>query len=221
MGHLKPRTATVLIYQGDDLDRITELRRNAEHNKRVAQEQLDKAESAARVTSARIGDAVSVSDARAQYEDAVKPSQEAYDEFVDEAAERALEVQVQSIGRRRFRKLVEDNPPRMVSETITEDDGTTKTVERVHDADGHPFNVNTDTFPLELLAYIDSDDHEVRSIVAPEFKGRHECVAFLDDELAEGDFDKLWGTAFFLNRQGSADPKATRYSTTSPRSVET
>jgi hypothetical protein len=72
---------------------------------------------------------------------------------VDEAAERALEVTFQSIGRRRFAELVEKHPPRMVDGEPGED-GNVKQVEH---EDDQGFGVNTSTFPRALLTFRDGD----------------------------------------------------------------
>lgn len=216
MSHVKPRTTSIVIYQGDDLERLGELRREADIAERIAQEALDDAERQSVGVSRRAGDPDPMVEARAAFDAAVKPSRDAYDTFVDEAAERALVVEVRAIGRRRFRQLLAEHPARTV--TRKGDDG--KETEEVHE-DDRMFSVNADTFPSALLAYIDPDDMTVRTITAPDFKGRREVEAFLDDELAEGDFDKLWISAYYLNRNVGADPKAARYSTDSLRSSAT
>ena len=215
MSHLKPRTTSVTIYQGDDLDRLGELRREADLAERIAQEALDKAEAqAANPGPRRTGDsAPDLTAARAAFEAACKPTRDAFDAFVDDAAERALIVWLRSIGRRRFVDLVAEHPARKVAGKGESEPET------VHEED-RLFNVNTETFPSALLTYIDADYPEFRTITEPGFKGRAEVQAFLDDEIAEGDFDKLWMAAYWLNRTPGADPKAVRYSTASPRSSE-
>lgn len=217
MGHLKPRSATVLIYQGDDLERISELRRTAEVAKRKAQAKLDTATAVAEVTARRNGDEIGTVAAQEEYDAAVTPSQEAYNAFVEVAAERALEVQLHSIGKLRFKKLMDEHPPRMVEAPSVDDDDAPADApdEVMHDEDGHPFYVNTETFPWALLSYIDEDNSEIRTIAEPQFKDRKECMGFLEDELADGEFGGLWVKAWSLNRAGGADPKATLYSTAS------
>jgi DNA-binding MarR family transcriptional regulator len=192
MGLLKPRTATVLIYQGDDLERLSELRRAADVAERRATE-------AARGPR-RGGDEIPNADVE----------QAAYDEAVDEAAERAVEVELTAIGRRRWRDLLAEHPPR--TETI---DGKEQTVE-----DDALYEVDTEAFPLALLSYIDSDDSDVRTITGPSFKDRKTLTAFLEDEAAEGDFERLWTTAYWLNRAPGSDPKDSKFSTGSLRSDE-
>jgi len=222
MSHLKPRTATVLIYHGDDLEKLAALRRDVEVTERIADQALADAEARAKGESLRAGDDDPVVAARRAWDAAVKPKRAAYDTFVAEAAERALEVSIQAIGRRRFARLVCDHPPRMVTEVKppAEEGSETEKVEVVH-ADDRMWGVNIETLPTALLTFIDPADTEVRTVTAPVFKGGDECEAFLDDELSEGDFDRLWVAAFMLNRTPSADPKESLYSTASPTSDET
>lgn len=178
------RTATVVIYQGDDLAQLAELRRAADDAQRL----YDDAQKSA---TRRIGDAVDP-----------QPAKDAYDAYIDEAAERAVEVQLQAIGRRHWRDLVEKHPPRETDEVV---DGAARKV--THD-DDEPFGVNTRTFPEELLAFsVDG----VRTIAAPEFNTPSERQAWLDD-ISEGDFDRLWATAYYLNTSMGVDPKGSRFS---------
>ena len=103
MSTLKPRTATIPIYQGDDAERLAELRMAVA----VAERQAMQSNGAPR----RGGDSDPA--------EAIKAAQAAYDAFVDEAAERAVEVVVRSIGRRRFRDLVAAHPPRKEKNSTT------------------------------------------------------------------------------------------------------
>lgn len=219
MSHLKPRTATVLIYHGDDLERLAELRREAEVAERIAQQAIDAAELRGS-GNLRGGDADPVAEARKAFNATVPPKRDAYDAFVAEASGRALEVTLQMIGKRRFKELVLAHPPRMVTKEEPVEGGEPKTVEAVHEDDAM-FGVNTETLPTALLAYVDPRDTAVRTITAPEFHGAAQVEEFLDDELSEGDFDKLWVAAFLLNRTAGADPKASLFSTGSLTSVET
>lgn len=192
--HLKPRSATVVLYQGDDMDTLAELRRRVDLAERQAEQ---------RSGTERAGDDdMSVSEAK-----------NAFDAFVDAAAERALEVEIRSIGRRRFRDLVLEHPPRMVD---AEPDADGKVVQVEHE-DDQGYGVNVDTFARALLTYRDG---EHVTIAHPEFPSKAAVEAFVDDELAEGDFDKAWTGAFFLNRAPSADPKMLAYGTVSPSGSE-
>lgn len=178
--HLKPRQATVVLYQGDDMDRLAELNRAAEQ---------------------AIG---------GNRNDAGAAESEAFNAFLAEAAERAVEVVIQSIGRRRWRDLVVAHPPRMV-ESAPDEQGKTTLVE--HDDDVQ-WGVNTETFSRALLLFA---DEEQRTIALPAFDTEAELVAFVDDELPEGDFERLWIAAFTLNATPSRSPKAL---STDPRSDE-
>ena len=152
MSTLKPRTATVVIYQGDDLERLGELKREAALAERLAQDDLDAARRSARGAPLRGGDPDPLVEAEAAFEAAVKPTRDAYDAFLDEAVERAVEVEVQALGRKRFRALVEVHPPRMVKDSEGKD---------VPHEDDDGFGVDTATFPDALLTYREGDkaDH--------------------------------------------------------------
>lgn len=168
MTRLKPRTATIVLYQGDDMARLAELAR--------AKEQ------AAGGNRADDG--------------AIEAA--AFEAFLTEAAERAVEVVLQSIGRRRWRDLVMEHPPRMV-DSEPDDEGKTHLIE--HDDDVQ-WGVNTETFPRALLMFVDGDH---RTIAEPDLGD--DLAEFVDDELAEGDFERAWIAAFQLNASPSINPK--------------
>lgn len=178
------RTAMVVIYQGDDLARLGELRQEADLAQRLFEETTKSGTS-------RVGDGVDP-----------KPAKDAYDAFIDEAAERAVEVRLSAIGRKHWRDLFEAHPPRETTETV---DGDERQVTHVDD---EPFGVNTRTFPEKLLAFSVDD---VRTIAEPEFSTPAERQAWLDD-ISEGDFDRLWTTAYYLNTSLGVDPKGSRFS---------
>jgi hypothetical protein len=202
---LKARTTTIPIYQGDDAERLAEKRMAvALAERRVEQIRADLHNAEQRAESDRYGDDDGATrEDLEQAEAAAEQARGDYDAFVDEAADRAVEVIVQTIGRRRFRDLVAAHPQRMVKDPEGKD---------VPHDDDYDFGVNTETFSLALLAYVDSEDTDIRTIVAPEFKGTKAVQTFLDDELTEGDFTRIWTAAYWLNRMPSADPKALRYS---------
>ena len=189
MGILKPRTASFLVFQGDDMPRLTELRRAAA----IATE---KAQAAARGPR-RGGDDMP----------SAVTEQDAYDAFVDEAAERAVEVTVQAIGSRRFRDLLAAHPPRM--EAV---DGKERVVE-----DDREYAVNTETLPMALLMFRDPDAPEKRTVIEPDVP-EADLREFFEDECADGDFEKAWETAFWINRGEGADPRLGKYSTGTPTS---
>lgn len=187
MSTLKPRTATIPIYQGDDAERLAEL-----HMAVAIAERQTSMQGAPR----RVGDAP---------EDDVQEARDAFDAFLDEAAERAVEVVVRAIGRRRFRDLVAAHPPR------TEKNGKGEDV--THEADV-VLGVNVETFPPALLAFAEAGDEGIRTIVGPEsvVKSARALEEFLDDEVTDGDYEKIWTAAYWINRSPGSDPKELRYS---------
>jgi hypothetical protein len=132
MGVLKPRTTSVVIYQGDDLEQLAELNRAV----RRAEAALPRQPSREGATACRRRDPVRRGRARGV--------QTAYNAFVDEAAERAVVVTLTAIGRTRWRNLLAEHPPR----TVHEVDGKAETIE-----DDQVYEVNTETFPMALLTY--------------------------------------------------------------------
>lgn len=186
MSILKPRTASIPIYQGDDAERLAELRMA------VAIAERQAAQSSG---PRRGGDPAPSED--------VKAAQDAYDSFVDEAAERAVEVVVRAIGRRRFRDLVTAHPARIVKDADGKD--------TEHDDDAG-YGVNVETFAPALLAFAESGEEGVRTIIGPEFKSPNELRDFLDDEVTEGDYSKIFTVAYWINRAPGSDPKELRYS---------
>lgn len=183
-----PRT-TVPIYDGDDYERLRELRTAVTIAERAAIE----VEGAPR----RFGDATTVSSA-------VIDAREAYDAFVDAAAARAEEWVLSSIGHQEFRALLAAHPPRVVPDPAD----PMKETKHPEDVD---FGVNTETFPGALLAFSDPDDEEHRTVLkAGELA--LDRVAKRLRRLSAGEFDSLWMTAYQLNAAGVTDPKATRYS---------
>lgn len=214
MTDLKPRTATVVIYQGDDLSVLAELRTAADIAERKAEADLRVAQARARADGPRRAGDPSPEDPQIAYDAAVKPPQDAYDAFVDEAAERATIVTLQALGRKAFRNLMRDHPPR-TSETVVGDEKR----QVVHE-DDEAWGVNTETFPDALLNYADEDDEDDRTLLEPTFDSGKQRQKWLD-RLADGDFEKLWATAYQLNRAVGADPKASRYSPAPQNSTAT
>lgn len=218
MGVLKPRTTTVTLYHGDDLERLAELHQEA----RVA---TARADAAARKVEAigesdaaplRGGDTDEGSVAAREHREALaekEAAEAAYDDFVTGAAERAVEVRLQAIGSTRFSDLLLAHPAR----STLDEDGKPQVHEddlafsRVQEMAGYrPVLVDVSTFPRALAGF---RDETKRTIVEPD-TSEEELAEFLDDECSEGDLERLWTAAFFLNR-GGADPKGTRFSTSS------
>lgn len=191
MGLLKPRTTTVLIYQGDDLDRLAELHRAAEH--------ADAAAKAAAGSPLRVGDEAPMAQAE----------RDAYNAAVDEAAERAIAVVLTTIGPTRWRNLLAEHPAR-----THEVDGKPETIE-----DDQLYEVNTETFPMALLTY-SRDGKRTATIDADPPVSDADFREFLEEEVAPGDFERLWQSAYWLNRALGADPKDSKFSAAFPRSPE-
>jgi hypothetical protein len=219
---LKPRTATIVIYQGDDMTTLTELRRAAETARQFHAIAEAEVEDAKESGTAREGDDEAAVARLAATKADLEECEAKYDAFVDEAAERAVTVELHSIGKKRFRDLMAAHPPRKVAETIqpgpdADEDAVPTVVERDHPDDA-ALEVNTETFPDALLTFIDDDDPEVRTIGKPELVGRKAVTAFVDNDLAEGDFEGIWTAAYWLNRSPSADVFRSKYSA-APRST--
>lgn len=162
---IQPRQATVVIYQGDYLDRIRHLERRYE------------AALASERGTTRLLDEVPESvDLAAQHK-----------ALVAEAEESATTVTLKALGRKQWRALVAANPAR---------DGN---------KEDEAVGVNEDTFkdvlvPVSILEPLLSEEDL--------------------DRISDIDFDRLYYTAFALNRSPAASPKAL-VSPTSPGSDET
>ena len=189
---------TVPLYDGDDFERMAELRREVEIAERqVAAAQVN-AESGA---PARLGDDT---ESVAKAKDRLEEKRATFTAFVDEASERAEMWVLEAIGHEEFRQLLKDHPPRMIK--VTDDDG--KEHEVIHGEDAM-WKVNTETYPKALLTFVDPEDDEIRTVAAP-----FESVQALRKRirrLSEGEFASMWIAAHALNRGMAADPKASPY----------
>jgi hypothetical protein len=116
-----------------------------------------------------------------------------HDALVDEAEKRVTVVVLRALGRRQWRELVEKHPPRTGNET---------------DA---AVGVDESTFPDVIVP---------ACMVEPVHATDVDREAFLDS-LSSADFDRLYLTAFSLNRAQGADPKASLVSELTPRSEST
>jgi hypothetical protein len=170
---LKKRTVTIPIWQGDDLAEISHLKRAVLLAERQAAEAIG--------APARLGDV-------GEGEAAVEVARRAYDAFVAEAAERAVQVELQPIRNRRFRELLAEHPAR------TQSNGEPHPDDVIYEAD-------SDTMALPLIA---------ACMVAPAFSSDAAREEFLE-ELPEGDRDQLFSNAFWLNKSQAADPFASTY----------
>lgn len=189
MGVLKPRTTTVVIYQGDDLNRLSELNRAVVRAEAAA-------ESAAK-SPLRAGDEVPSAQAE----------RDEYDAFVDEAAGRAVVVTLTAIGRTRFRELLAEHPAR-----THEVGGKPETLE-----DDQVFEVNTETFPMALLTY---NRDGKRTVTTEPAIPESEVAEFFGEDCSEGDVERCWQAAYWLNRAHGADPKDSKFSNGFLRSDE-
>lgn len=203
-----PKT-TVPIFADDDLERLDDARRAVRVAERNAAE--------AATSPLRIGDApVAV-----ESDPNVKEARAAYDKVLDEAAERADGWVLETIGFGEFRELLKQHPPRMITEP--DEDGSDREV--VH-PDDENFRVNAETFPKELLLYVDPEDPEIRTIAELNVDGEDIATDMVKvkrrvKRLSEGQFKALWTTAFVLNTQDVVDPKLNRFSAITRRSDET
>jgi len=183
---------TIVIYEGDDFEKLADLRTEVAIAERAANDTR---------TSPRFGD---------DEPDPVRLAKDAYDAFVDVAAERADAWELHSIGHEAWRDLLVAHPPRKVTVKVEGED------KEVDHEDDDPFGVNVETFGKALLLFVDPEDNEHRTVA----KISDEPPADLGKRLRRlslGQFDTLWLTAYSLNTGGVADPKSARYST-GPRS---
>lgn len=166
MTTIKPRTATVDIYQGDYLDRIRHLEQRYE--------------AAVRAEGKTTRLASEVPESHALFEE--------HAALVAEAKESSIVVTVGALGRKGWRELVKAHPPREDNDSDEE------------------MGVNEESFKDALVPV---------SIVSPEFTDEDL------DNLADVDFDRIYYTAFALNRSPAASPKvlAPPVSQESPTSV--
>ncbi len=179
---LKPRTWSVTIMQGDDLERLRELDGDVEVAKFNAKR-----------GNARGGGGAGGS---------VTAAEERRSAFIREAVERSVEIQGRALGNRKWRDLLAQHRPRIERRLI---DGAETEVTHPDDS---AFGVNTITFPEALLRFVDSERPEVRTITAvsdPDLSLSD--LSWLDD-LPGGEYDRLWATAYHFNTASGADPKA-------------
>lgn len=134
-----------------------------------------------------------------------------HDELVREAEEKATHIRVQHLPRKVWKALVAAHPPR------TEDtEGVTEAQVAADVRDG----VNVDSF-REALVYggtvtIAGREVDYASIIEPE-----DITSEALDKLSDIDFDRIYLTAFALNRVPAADPKASLVSRLTPKNDET
>lgn len=157
---ITPRTVEVVIYQGDDLAKLRELYEATEFEA--------SAQGPARVADTPVN--------------AAHEKAEAYDAFVTEAAERAVSVTIQQVGRKRWRDVRDAHPARKDNET---------------DA---LFGYDSDAVAEDLMP---------ESIIAPVFKSTTDRDTFLDS-LSDADWQRLTSALIGVNTTQVGDPKALR-----------
>lgn len=176
---IQPRTATVDIYLGDYLDRIRHLERRFE-----AALESEKAAGPRLESDVPESHTIAAEHAALQEE--------------AEAGGHVLHVKVQALGRRAWKALCAEHPPRQAG-----DSGATDEQVKSDAAVG----VNETTFKDALVAV---------SVVEPALSGDD------FDAMADIDFDRLYLTAFALNRTpAAAGPKASLASRLTQTSEET
>lgn len=184
---------SVLLYADGDFEKLAELRNRVGIAERQAL--------TARTEPRRLGD-------KDTTDSDVTATKAAFDEFVEQAAERAEEWIVEHIGNEEWRKLLVDHPARKI--TRPGPDGKDIEADHPEDAD---WGINTETFGKALLLFVDPEDPEHRTIhKAGDIK--LDGLARRIKRLSAGQFETLWATAYALNTGGVSDPKFARYSLT-------
>lgn len=175
---IKPNTTVVTLLQGDDLDPIVDRARSVE---REVQQQIR-----------RVGDS----------EPDVPPAVRDFDEFMDEANERAVKVRMTQLQpRSKYKTLRNEHPPRMV-------DGENGPTEHPQDA---PWGFNRETFGEALVPLcVDLDQFDSET-------ARQEFL----DNLSDGWFTKLYSAAVSLNQGAGPDTKVRLSSSLAQTSDET
>lgn len=166
---IKRRTETVPIFQGDDAAAIAEAL--ADFNRATAAEALG------RSGSRRLTD-----------DSPVQAAADHYDAVVAEAEPRAIRATVQALGRKAYRRLLAENPPR---EDHEDDANLGYNPVGLHDA---------------ILEFFDLETGE-KTVMVPEFASKNALVDWLDD-LNDGNFTQLAAAAVRVNEGGSPSPKA-------------
>lgn len=168
---IQPRTATVKIYGGDYLDRIRDLRR-----------QTELAMSSDGTTPRRVGE-------KPEY---MRLAEE-HDALVQEAEAQATHVKLRALGRREWKTMFAEHPPRNPADFPEHNaDGGSRCV--CPGCTDRMLGVNEETFaevlvPASILEPADLTEADLES-------------------LSVADFGQLYLAAFRLNRERAEDPKA-------------
>lgn len=155
-----PRTETIVIPQGDDEERLRQLRAYRDSLK------PDKKRAPVLLTD----------DPDAEYREA----EQAVRDFAKEVEERGITVVMRSLGRKTWRELIAEHPPR-------EGNDSDKLI-----------GVNADSFGRAIV---------VACMASPVFDNDADRDEFLD-EITEADYGRIERTAWDLNTGRSSDPKA-------------
>lgn len=194
MTGIKPRTARVVIYQGDDLVRLGELDQavtRAEVALRVAERKFKEWSSQARSLADEMPVDADVPAASERHEEAVTER----DSFAEEAEQRGVVVVLQQLGRKEWRRLRNAHPPR--------DDNR----------EDEALDCNVDSMPDEALPL---------SVVASESTIEGDVETFLDSLSSHDYYNRLFMAVLALNVGGAnADPKLRVGSASNPTSSAT
>ncbi len=182
MTGIKPRGARVVIYQGDDLARLSEFDAavtSAELALRAAERAAkdDRPSGAVRLMHETPAAETAVIEATEAHETAVLER----DLFAEEAEARGVVVVLTQLGRKEWRRLRNAHPPR---------DGN---------AEDEMFDCNVDSMPDEALPL---------SVVTAESTIEGDVEEFLDSLSSHDYYQRLFMTMLALNVGGAtADPK--------------
>lgn len=167
-----PSQTKVYLFSGTDAAEIERLENEARFAAQVYEAERKKAEKGA--------DRLLHETGPEELAEEAKRAAEEHDKFVQAARKRATLVTLQALGRRRYRSLVAEHPPREGNET------------------DKAMAVNEETFGDVLVP---------ESIVDPKFPIPSDRDDFLDS-LSLVQFTRLYVEAYKLNNNLAADPKA-------------
>lgn len=204
MTGIKPRTARVVIYQGDDLARLSDL-----------DEKVTRAEVALRMAERKAKDSSgpALLDETETPEAAVIEAREAHEEavlernlFAEEAEARGVALVLHQVGRKEWRRLRNSHPA------------------REGNAEDEMFDCNVDSMPDEALpkSICRDSDCPVCRESAQRTTVEGDLEAFLDSLSSHDYYQRLFMTMLALNVGGAtADPKLRVGSESNPTSSAT
>lgn len=182
MTDLKPRTQSVHLMQGDDIEQVAELRAKLEAAiARLAQAESDVV--AAKQAPSRVAadDQQSEAVARAgRARDAVHELTLEFDDFMAEAEKRAALVVVRALPRREYRDLLKAHPP------------------REGDEQDESWGFNVDDFGDAMVP---------PAVIEPAFSSDHAKATFLES-LSTAQWTTVFAAAVTVNSGALPDPKA-------------